>query len=95
MSTSVIHGYAPANIRTSTPETKRPIIGKVSSFFHRKSVASNESAMNHSTFHPGWDNSDIKTRNFDDLLSDCQDEQSMENIDEAFDKLIVSRLMFP
>jgi hypothetical protein len=93
MSASAIHGYVPANIRTSTSETKRPIIGKVSSFFHRKSVASNQSAMNHSTFHPGWDDADIKARKFEELLSDYQEEQSMEDIDKAFEKLIVSRLI--
>ncbi|KAJ2956268.1 hypothetical protein NQZ79_g7862 [Umbelopsis isabellina] len=70
------------------PRLNGQLSAKSAVFFHRKSVASNESAMNHSTFHPGWDGADIRTRNFDDLLSDCQEDQSMEDIDEAFDKLI-------
>jgi hypothetical protein len=97
MSVPGIHEYTQREVYTSSRQAalnnKRPIIGKVSSFFHRRSVASTESAMHYSTFNDSFDNGDIKSRKFDEMLFNNQDADASENVDVAFEQLMVSTLI--
>jgi hypothetical protein len=97
MSVPGIHEYTQREVYTSSRQAalnnKRPIIGKVSSFFHRRSVASTESAMHYSTFNDSFDNGDIKSRKFDAMLFNNQDADASENVDVAFEQLMVSIIL--
>lgn len=78
--------------RKAALENKRPIIGKVSSFFHRRSMVSTESAMHYSTFNGGNGDAEIKSRKLEALLSNNNEEETVEDVDDAFQQLVVRRL---
>jgi hypothetical protein len=55
-------------------------------------MVSTESAMRYSTFNGGNGDIDIKSRKFDDMLENSEDIESTENVDDAFEQLVVSLL---
>ncbi|KAI9290203.1 armadillo-type protein [Umbelopsis sp. AD052] len=79
-------GFNYTSSRKTALENKRPIIGKVSSFFHRRSMVSTESAMHYSTFNGGNSDVDIKSRRLDSILS--KNEENEEDVDDAFEQLV-------
>jgi hypothetical protein len=94
MSVPGIHEYSHGNFYTGSRQppldTKRPIIGKVSSFFNRRSVTSPERVLHYLTFNAGYDDGEIKARKFDAMISKHQDSETIENVDDAFEQLMVS-----
>jgi hypothetical protein len=55
-------------------------------------MVSTESAMHYSTFNGGNGDAEIKSRKLDALLSNNEEEETIEDVDDAFQQLVVRRL---